>query len=177
MNVFNEITKRRMQLSPDGTTYYIPKDMCPDFDPATQAASQSQVNPQDFLVKLQKKPSFFDDIYDILKDKATFNPVMVYESINGQQNPASEFKDIEDEVEELLYHSNSLSTSTGVAKIVKASLKKPSGSKAIQEMINVMSGVFEISKQTEKRQREIADEKKIEMKKTKKPRRRDTKKN
>jgi len=37
-------------LGPDGTTYYIPKDMCPDFDTATQAASQSQVNPQDFLL-------------------------------------------------------------------------------------------------------------------------------
>jgi len=107
-----------------------------------------------------KKPLFFDDLYDILKDNTTFKPVTVIGSINGQQKPASESKDIEDEVEELLDISNSLSTSAGVSKIVKVSLRKPHGSKAIQKMVNVMDSVFKISKQTEKRQREMADEKK-----------------
>ncbi|KAK2723615.1 hypothetical protein QYM36_002080 [Artemia franciscana] len=61
---------------------------------------------------MQRAKSFTDNCKKT--DKATFNPVMVIDSINGQQKPASEFKDIEDEVEELLYHSNSPSTFTGV---------------------------------------------------------------
>ncbi|KAK2701389.1 hypothetical protein QYM36_019956, partial [Artemia franciscana] len=58
-----------------------------------------------------------------IQDKATFTPVLVIDSNNGQRKPASESKDIEDKVKELLDMNNSPSASTGVSKIVKAGLE------------------------------------------------------